>query len=103
VTLTLAPIERVNMLQLFAAGGLVYQGLLPGRDNDTTKLGVYYGRFSDDLPDQRFEIVLEVNHRFQLAPWLYLTPDFQYVFRPNGSDDQPDAAVLGVGIGIDLI
>jgi porin len=100
--LTFAPIARVNTLPLFAAGGLVYQGLVPGRDDDTTNLGVYYGGLSDDLPDQRFEAVLEVNHRFQLAPWLYATPDFQYVFRPGGSDAEPDAAVLGAEIGIDF-
>jgi porin len=102
-TLTLAPIQRVNTLPLFAAGGLVYQGLLPDRDDDITNLGVYYGRFSDDVPDHSSETVLEVNHRFQLAPWLHVTPDFQYVFRPNGSDDEPDAAVLGVEIGIDAL
>jgi porin len=102
VALTFAPIEEINTLPFFAAGGLVYQGLLRGRDDDTTSLGVYYGRFSDDLPDQSFETVLEVNHRFRLAPWLYVTPDFQYVFRPNGSDDEPDAAVVGGEIGIDF-
>jgi carbohydrate-selective porin OprB len=52
--------------------------------------------------DPRFETVLEVNHRFQLAPWLYVTPDFQYIFRPNGSDDEPDAAVVGAEIRIDF-
>jgi porin len=102
VALTFASIERVNPLPFFAAGGLVYRGLFRGRDDDTTNLGVYYGRFSDDLPDQSFETVLEVNHRFQLAPWLYVTPDFQYVLRPNGSDDEPDAAVVGGEIGIDF-
>jgi porin len=102
VALTFASIERVNPLPFFAAGGLVYRGLFRGRDDDTTNLGVYYGRFSDDLPDQSFETVLEVNHRFQLAPWLYVAPDFQYVLRPNGSDDEPDAAVVGGEIGIDF-
>lgn len=100
--LTFAPIERANTLPLFAAGGLVYQGLLSGRDDDTTNLGVYYGQFSDDLPDQRFETVVEVNHRFRLTPWLYVMPDFQYVFRPDGTDETDDAAVFGTEIGIDF-
>jgi porin len=100
--LTFAPIERVSTLPFFAAGGLVYRGLFPGRDDDTTNLGVYYGRFSDDLPDQSFEGVLEVNHHLQLAPWLYVTPDFQYVFRPNGESDIDDAAVFGGEISVDF-
>jgi porin len=100
--LMFAPIERANIVPFFAAGGVVYRGLFRGRDDDTTNLGVYYGKLSDDLPDQSFETVLEVNHRFQLAPWLYVTPDFQYVFRPNGSDEEPDAAVFGAEIGIDF-
>jgi porin len=61
---------------------------------------VYYGGFSDDLPDQSFEAVVEINQQFQLAPWLYVTPDFQYVFRPNGRDEIDDAAVLGGEIGL---
>jgi porin len=100
--LTFAPIERVNTLPFFAAGGLLYQGLLPGRDDDVTAFGVYYGKFSDKLQDQNAETVIEANHRFQLAPWLYVTPDFQYVFRPNGSDDIDDAAVFGGEISIDF-
>ena len=85
-----------------AAGGLVYAGLLPGRDDDLTALAVYYGAFSDRLRDQSAETVIEANHRFQLAPWLYVTPDFQYVIRPDGRSDIDDAAVLGGEIGIDF-
>jgi porin len=100
--LTFAPIERVNTLPFFAAGGLIYEGLVPGRDDDVTAFGVYYGKFSDKLQDQNAETVIEANYRFQLAPWLYVTPDFQYVFRPNGSDDIDDAAVFGGEISIDF-
>jgi hypothetical protein len=32
----------------------------------------------------------------------YVAPDFQYVFRTNGSDDEPDAAVVGAEIRIDF-
>jgi porin len=99
---TFAPLQRVNTLPLFAAAGLVWQGLFPGRDDDTSNLGAYYGRFSDDLSDRRFETVVELNHRFQVAPWLYVTPDLQYVIRPGGSDQEPDALVIGAEIGVDF-
>jgi porin len=99
---TLAPDQQINTVPFSAAGGLVYAGLLPGRDDDLTALAVYYGAFSDRLQDQSAETVVEANHRFQLAPWLYLTPDFQYVIRPDGRSDIDDAAVLGGEIGIDF-
>ena len=100
--LTFAPDQQINTIPFSAAGGLVYQGLISGRDDDLTALAVYYGKFSDKLADQNAETVIEANHRFQLAPWLYLTPDFQYVIRPNGQGDIDDAAVLGGEIGIEF-
>jgi porin len=98
--LTLTPDQQINTIPFSAAGGLVYQGLIPGRDDDLTALAVYYGKFSDKLADQNAETVIEANYRLQLAPWLYLTPDFQYVIRPNGQSDIDDAAVFGGEIGI---
>jgi porin len=100
--LTVAPVERVNTIPFSASAGLVYQGLIPGRDDDVTALAVYYGKFSDRLENQNAETVVEANYRLQLAPWLYVTPDFQYVIRPNGQSDIDDAAVFGGEIGIDF-
>ncbi|MEM7222462.1 MAG: carbohydrate porin [Pseudomonadota bacterium] len=100
--LTVAPLESVNTLPFAAYGGLVYEGLIPERDRDITALGLYYGLFSDDLPDQSYELVLELNHRLQLAPWFYITPDFQYVFNPGGTGEIDDAAVFGIEISIDF-
>jgi porin len=102
VAFTLAPVDRVNTIPFSASGGLVYQGLIPGRDDDLTALAVYYGKFSDRLQDQSAETVVEANHRLQLTPWLYVTPDFQYVIRPNGQSDIDDAAVFGGEISVDF-
>jgi porin len=99
---TLAPDQQANTVPFSAAGGLVYRGLFPSRDDDLTALAVYYGKLSDQLQDRSAETVIEANHRFQLAPWLYATPDFQYVIRPNGQSDIDDAVVLGGEIGIDF-
>jgi porin len=100
--LTLAPDQKINTIPFSAAGGLVYQGLIPGRDDDLTALAVYYGEFSDKLQDHNAETVIEANYRLQLAPWLYVTPDFQYVIRPNGQSDIDNAAVFGGEIGIEF-
>jgi porin len=100
--LTLAPDQQINTIPFSAAGGLVYQGLIPGRDDDLTALAVYYGEFSDESQDQNAETVIEANHRLQLAPWLYVTPDFQYIIRPNGQSDIDDAAVFGGEIGVEF-
>ena len=80
------------------AGGLVYQGLPPNRDRDVTAFCVILGKFSDELDDNGIETVLEINHRFQVGRWFYITPDIQYVINPNGSSDIDDALVLGVEI-----
>lgn len=99
---TLAPDEKVNTNPYSLSGGLQYQGLIPSRDDDTASLGVYYGKFSDKLQDQNGETVIEVDYLVQVAPWLYVMPDFQYVIRPNGDSDIDNAAVLGAEIGIDF-
>lgn len=109
--LTLAPSEEINTMPLFAAGGLTYQGLIPGRDNDTSMVALLYGQFSRDLRrsqagsqqgQQDFEMVLEWGYIIELAPWLHVQPDFQYIFRPGGTGNIPDALVVGVQIGVNL-
>lgn len=99
---TLAPDEKVNTNPYTVSGGLQYHGLIPSRDDDTAALGVYYGKFSDQLEDQNGETVIEVDYLAQLTPWLYVMPDFQYVIRPNGDSDIDNAAVFGAEIGIDF-
>jgi carbohydrate-selective porin OprB len=64
-----------------------------------TTVSVSYGRLSRDLPDRSWETVLEINHRVNLTPWLYLTPDLQYIFNPGGGGI-PDALVVGLETAI---
>jgi porin len=97
-----APQERINPQAVQVAGGLLYHGLLGGRGHDVTALGVIGGIFSDHLPEQGAETVLEANHRFQVGPWLYVTPDFQYVIHPNGSTGVGSAAVFALEISLTL-
>ncbi len=98
---TFAPDAAINTLPFAAYGGAVYLGLLPQRSDDATAVAFYYGSFSNHLEDQSYELVFEANHRFHLAPWLYLTPDMQYVVNPGGGGI-PNALVVGMELGVEF-
>jgi len=46
--------------------------------------------------------VLELNHRFQLSRWFYITPDIQFIIKPNGRKDIRNALVLGLEVSADF-
>ena len=95
-TAVLAPQENINVQTYELVAGLVYQGLPPNRNRDATAFCFVLGHFSPDLLGQGNEMVLELNHRFQMGPWVYITPDIQYVINPNGQRNIGDSLVLGV-------
>ena len=99
LAVAVSPLQNISRLPIYVSTGLGYRGLLPGRSRDMTIVSVSYGRFSRDLPDRSWETVLEINYRTNLTPWLYIAPDFQYVFNPGGGGI-PDALVLGVETAI---
>ncbi|KZL25321.1 carbohydrate porin [Pseudovibrio sp. WM33] len=99
---TFAPEQRVNTFPWGGNAGLYYRGLFPDRDEDVTALGVIWGLFSEDLAGQSYEMVVEVNHRFQLAPWAYWTADLQYVINPDGRRKISNAVVAGFELSIDF-
>jgi len=101
-----APPNR-NEIAFMAAGGLSYQGLFPGRPADSLSAIGAYGRFSGDLDQaasspESFEGLLELNYRIQLAPWVFLTPDIQYVINPGGESGIDNALVFDLSIGLTL-
>jgi porin len=117
MALSAAPDDDVNVMPAFLVAGLVYRGLFPSRDDDTTVLGLAWGSFSDELArrqraaqragrrrqgPQEDEIAIELGHRFELAwlPWLTVQPDVQYIIDPAGTGDIENALALGVQLGI---
>jgi porin len=95
---TVAPRPSVSPLPLFGGGGLSYQGLIPGREQDVTSLGVIHGAFSRDLPGTTAETVIEANYQFALTGGLSIMPDVQYVIRPGGVRAVGNAFVLGAQV-----
>ena len=101
-TIAYGPKEEVNTFPFFYSGGFGYKGLLPSRGKDQTVLGLLVGFFSDDLPGQDYEMVLELSYNIHVARWLAVQPDIQYVINPNGTDDIDNALVMGVRLEADF-
>ena len=45
------------------------------------------------LPD--YEDIFEVTYQANIAPWLSVQPDLQYIIHPGGSSRYDDALVIG--------
>lgn len=103
------PDEKVNIIPFQVNAGLVYKGLLPWRDNDSTIFGASYGKFSEDYASEQsklgngapdYEVVFEFGHRIQLTKFAYVMPEVQYIMNPSGTGRIADAVVLGLRVGI---
>ena len=79
---------------------MVYEGLIPTRDDDQAAIGFYWGVLSRNIDDTSSERILELAYTAQLTPWFYVRPDAQFIFRPGGASENSDAVVLGGEIGI---
>jgi porin len=51
---------------------------------------------------QSHETVLEANYKARIGRGVSIQPDFQYVFRPNGQANIPDAAVFGARASVEF-
>lgn len=105
----LAP-SNLNKFSFFIENGLIYKGLIPTRDADVSAVQFVYARYSSELrrsqvaggsqDPQRYEIVLELTHKINITPWMYLQPDMQYIINPGGTGTIKDALVIGTRFGV---
>jgi porin len=96
ISVAYTPQQRINHLPLLAMAGASYRGLIPGRSDDTTAVGFYYGKISTSVPSGSGEKVVELNYMWWATPWLGMTPDLQYVLTPGGRSSSRNAVVIGV-------
>ena len=59
-----------------------------------------FAQHAAELPGQTSETDIELNYQVQLTPYLYVRPNIQYVFKPNGLNTIRNALVLGAEVGI---
>jgi len=115
-SLVVAPNAAISTMPIFVNGGVVYRGLIPARANDVAGFAVSYGSFSSDLREsqrldrragvaatiQDYELVFEWSYSIQVARWLAVQPDVQYIVKPGGSSAIPNALVAGVQVSVNF-
>jgi len=94
-----------NFFDFYIDGGLVYTGLIPGRDDDQVGVAVAYGSVSqqargamiaDGSTDPGYELALEATYAAEITPWFRVQPNVQWILHPGGTTDLGDALVLGM-------
>jgi porin len=80
------------------AAGLIYTGLLSGRNEDVLGTGVSWAELFKGGTNQ--EMVFELFYKAQIRPWMSIQPDLQYIATPSGI--YRDALAVGVRFQVDL-
>lgn len=102
---------RVNRFSHYVGGGLIYTGLVPGRDAEQTGFGFAIARNGGDFKAaQRAagrrvnneEVALEVTHAISMTDELVVQPNLQYVINPGTDPSVPNALVVGVRIELSV-
>lgn len=101
--ITMSPgFAKANTFPFYFQSGLVYTGLVPGRDADQAMLAIGYGAYEGGVysPSRDYTAVVEAGYRFQINGWSFVQPFFQYFSRPDGTQEVANAAVLGFLTGL---
>lgn len=86
--------------------GLRYHGLINGRDDDVSALGITVSHASPTF--QRLnnslgsETSIEATHRIQARPWLAVQPTLQYVDHPNMNPVRNSVWIAGVRVEVNF-
>ena len=74
----------------------MWTGPFPRSKEDVLALGFATQFFSNALVDQTVETVLEGAYSFNVTSWITITPDLQYIIKPNGMSSTDNAFLAGV-------
>jgi porin len=85
-------ISTLETIQDSFVAGVVYTGLIGGRDDDVVGAGVAWAGLNQGGTNQ--ETVIETFYKAQIKPWMSVQPDIQYIASPSGI--YRDALVVGM-------
>lgn len=96
-----------NQIEDFWSTGFQYEGLIPGRDDDLTGIGIYSAlsgeEYRDNVdPEFKGETGVEFYYNIEITPWLHISPDVQYIHNPGGNVLADDSVVLGLRLRMTL-
>jgi porin len=103
--------SRINRFAAYTGGGIVFTGLIPGREQDVMGLGIvgahngnYYRREQLRLRRQvkLTEWNIELSYRAQVSNWLVLHPSLQYVINVNTNPAIKNALSVAFRLEISL-
>ncbi len=103
--------DEIAGLTSFYNIGMVYKGLIPGRDIDKFGVNFVYAKHSEfntythDYVSglvRGNESILEISYNYYLPYGIQLMPDFQYVKHPNGSVDFDNATIVGLKFNVNF-
>ncbi len=106
-TVNFAPPSN-NLLPFYALGGLVYKGLIPGRDKDQAGIAFAYGNYSQDAANvdrsrgrdpREYQAVLEVDYRIQINRFAFVQPTLQYIINPGARGQVANDTIIGLHLG----
>ena len=91
------PQDRNQITQNYSAG-LAYKGLFYKRTQDITGIGCGFAVLNNAFHSDGYknEIVIETFHKFQIIPWMYIQPDFQFFRKPGGI--YKNAYIVGIRV-----
>lgn len=99
--------DRHNRFASYTGAGLVYTGLLPGRDADQVGLAVataYNGEAYEEAQRRAgrsvegAEVNVEGTYAASVRSWLTVIGDVQYVVHPNTDPSIPNAFLAGLRV-----
>jgi porin len=96
--------RKTGLFRTYFEAGASWRGLFASRPNDILSLSWTEANINSQVAAaesaagsevQTREQMLELNYGIQVAPWLLIRPDIQYVIRPGGYRSRPDTIVFG--------
>lgn len=99
LTGSIAP-ESLDPVAWSVAGGILWNGPIPGRPEDALGVGVAYAAASTAAGSPftgRGELAVEAYYRIAVTPWLSVQPDLQVIATPGaGASGDLGTAVVGI-------